>query len=54
MGSFAFGLIIYIPFFFVTIFAVKLWRKLFAQKMTNPFFQKIIAKIPLAEKLFSE
>ena len=54
MGSFAFGLIIYIPFFFVTIFAVKLWRKLIAQKMTNPFLQKIIGKIPLAEKLISE
>ena len=54
MGSFAFGLIIYMPFFFVTIFAVKLWRKLIAQKMTNPFLQKIIAKIPLAEKLISE
>lgn len=54
MGSFAFGLIIYMPFFFVTIFAVKLWRKLIAQKMTNPFLQKIIGKIPLAEKLISE
>lgn len=54
MGSLIFGLLIYIPFFFLSLFTIKLWRKLIAPKMINPIIKKIVGKIPFAGKFISK
>ncbi|MCR5496136.1 MAG: TIGR03546 family protein [Treponema sp.] len=50
-GSFIFGLLCYIPLFFLICFFVKFWRKTLAPAFVNSKFVKAVYKIPLVEKI---
>lgn len=51
MGSLAFGLMIYIPLFFLIVFGVKVWRKYVAPKFIDSKILKTIYKIPGLAKI---
>lgn len=51
MGSFLFSLLIYIPFYVLFFFGVKLWRKKIAPKFNDSKILKALYKIPVVGKL---
>jgi len=53
MGGFALGLILWLPVFFLIVFAVKIYREKIAFKIAGSKFVKAIKKVPIISKLTS-
>ena len=53
MGGFALGIILWLPFFFLIIFAVKIYRKKIAPKIAESKLVKAIKKVPIISKVTS-
>lgn len=53
-GSFVFGLVCYIPLFFILLMFIKIWRKKLVPTFVNSKLCKAIYKIPLLGKIVSK
>ena len=53
MGGFVLGIILWLPVFFLFIFAVKIYRKKFASRIAESKFVKALKKVPIISKLTS-
>ena len=53
MGGFVLGIILWLPVFFLFVFAVKIYRKKIASGIAESKFVKAIKKVPIISKLTS-
>ncbi|MGP1588200.1 MAG: TIGR03546 family protein [Treponemataceae bacterium] len=53
-GSFAFGILAYIPLFFAVFFFVKIWRKWITPKFRNSKLEKLFYKVPFIAKIIGK